>query len=218
MNWFPCPAICRWRKCAPFAVAPNHASLSLTPCGRYASEPYRQHSRHPVRGAGGRLVPRFRDPQLVTDALAHYRLVAGRGNIRGSEGPRNAVASGLLLAWQKEAHMESSVVAPPSSLPSLTNAANSGAMSCWALKRKAFLLFCSRRPAAILSITPAGGAAFAAAGRHRLRPGTAHRALQKFTRINSAVFADVSPEQAGPAKHWQQCGSSRQGSHFDRHA
>ncbi|STU92084.1 propanediol dehydratase reactivation factor small subunit [Klebsiella pneumoniae] len=29
-------------------------------------------------------------------------------------------------------------------------------------------------------------------------------------RINSAVFADVSPEQAGPAKHWQQCGSSRQ--------
>ncbi len=46
--------------------------------------------------------------------------------------------------------------------------------------------------------------------RHRLRPGTAHRALQKFTRINSAVFADVSPEQAGPAKHWQQCGSSRQ--------
>ena len=56
----------------------------------------------------------------------------------------------------------------------------------------------------------AGGAAFAAAGRHRLRPGTAHRALQKFTRINSVVFADVSPEQAGPAKHWQQCGSSRQ--------
>ncbi len=55
-----------------------------------------------------------------------------------------------------------------------------------------------------------GGAAFAAAGRHRLRPGTAHRALQKFTRINSVVFADVSPEQAGPAKHWQQCGSSRQ--------
>lgn len=33
----------------------------------------------------------FEVPQLVTDALAHYRLVAGRGNIRGSEGPRNAV-------------------------------------------------------------------------------------------------------------------------------
>lgn len=35
----------------------------------------------------------FEVPQLVTDALAHYRLVAGRGNIRGSEGPRNAVAT-----------------------------------------------------------------------------------------------------------------------------
>ncbi|WP_192962881.1 diol dehydratase reactivase ATPase-like domain-containing protein, partial [Klebsiella pneumoniae] len=43
----------------------------------------------------------FEIPQLVTDALAHYRLVAGRGNIRGCEGPRNAVASGLLLSWQK---------------------------------------------------------------------------------------------------------------------
>ncbi len=44
----------------------------------------------------------FEVPQLVTDALAHYRLVAGRGNIRGSEGPRNAVATGLILSWHKE--------------------------------------------------------------------------------------------------------------------
>ncbi|EIU8535045.1 propanediol dehydratase reactivase alpha subunit PduG [Salmonella enterica subsp. enterica serovar Berta] len=44
----------------------------------------------------------FEVPQLVTDALAHYRLVAGRGNIRGSEGPRNAVATGLILFWHKE--------------------------------------------------------------------------------------------------------------------
>lgn len=44
----------------------------------------------------------FEVPQLVTDALAHYRLVAGRGNIRGTEGPRNAVATGLILSWQKE--------------------------------------------------------------------------------------------------------------------
>ncbi|MBD3097354.1 diol dehydratase reactivase subunit alpha [Escherichia coli] len=44
----------------------------------------------------------FEVPQLVTDALAHYRLVAGRGNIRGSEGPRSAVATGLLIAWHKE--------------------------------------------------------------------------------------------------------------------
>ncbi|EJV5374845.1 propanediol dehydratase reactivase alpha subunit PduG [Salmonella enterica] len=44
----------------------------------------------------------FEVPQLVTDALAHNRLVAGRGNIRGSEGPRNAVATGLILSWHKE--------------------------------------------------------------------------------------------------------------------
>ena len=44
----------------------------------------------------------FEIPQLVTDALAHYRLVSGRGNIRGSEGPRNAVATGLILSWHKE--------------------------------------------------------------------------------------------------------------------
>lgn len=43
----------------------------------------------------------FEIPQLVTDALAHYRLVAGRGNIRGTEGPRNAVATGLILSWYK---------------------------------------------------------------------------------------------------------------------
>lgn len=43
----------------------------------------------------------FEVPQLVTDSLAHYRLVAGRGNIRGTEGPRNAVATGLILSWHK---------------------------------------------------------------------------------------------------------------------
>lgn len=39
----------------------------------------------------------FEIPQLVTDALSHYGVVAGRGNIRGTEGPRNAVATGLVL-------------------------------------------------------------------------------------------------------------------------
>ncbi|MDO5067297.1 MAG: diol dehydratase reactivase subunit alpha [Propionibacteriaceae bacterium] len=39
----------------------------------------------------------FEIPQLVTKALAEYRVVAGRANIRGSEGPRNAVATGLVL-------------------------------------------------------------------------------------------------------------------------
>lgn len=39
----------------------------------------------------------FEIPQLVTDALSKYGVVAGRGNIRGIEGPRNAVATGLVL-------------------------------------------------------------------------------------------------------------------------
>ncbi|MBW6411580.1 diol dehydratase reactivase subunit alpha [Clostridium weizhouense] len=41
----------------------------------------------------------FEVPQLVTNALSQYGVVAGRGNIRGSEGPRNAVATGLVLAY-----------------------------------------------------------------------------------------------------------------------
>lgn len=39
----------------------------------------------------------FEIPQLVTDALSHYGIVAGQGNIQGSLGPRNAVATGLVL-------------------------------------------------------------------------------------------------------------------------
>ncbi len=41
----------------------------------------------------------FEIPQLVTRALAEYRVVAGRANIRGTEGPRNAVATGLVLSY-----------------------------------------------------------------------------------------------------------------------
>lgn len=44
----------------------------------------------------------FEIPQLVTDALSHYNLVAGRGNIRSIEGPRNAVATGLILSYSSE--------------------------------------------------------------------------------------------------------------------
>lgn len=44
----------------------------------------------------------FEVPQLVTDALSHYNLVAGRGNVRGTEGARNAVATGLILSYAKE--------------------------------------------------------------------------------------------------------------------
>jgi hypothetical protein len=49
----------------------------------------------------------------------------------------------------------------------------------------------------------AGGAAFAAAGGHRLRPGTAHRALQNLP-ASTPLFSLMYHQQAGPAKHWQQ--------------
>jgi len=42
----------------------------------------------------------FEIPQMVTHALADYRVVAGRANIRGTEGPRNAVATGLVLSYK----------------------------------------------------------------------------------------------------------------------
>lgn len=44
----------------------------------------------------------FEVPQLVTDALSQYNVVAGRANIRGIEGPRNAVATGLILSSTEE--------------------------------------------------------------------------------------------------------------------
>lgn len=44
----------------------------------------------------------FEIPQLVTDALSNYHIVAGRANIRGCEGPRNAVATGLILSSIEE--------------------------------------------------------------------------------------------------------------------
>lgn len=41
----------------------------------------------------------FEIPEMLMEALAEYRIVCGRGNIRGSQGPRNAVATGLLLSY-----------------------------------------------------------------------------------------------------------------------
>jgi diol dehydratase reactivase alpha subunit len=45
----------------------------------------------------------FEIPQMVTGALSHYGIVAGRGNVRETEGPRNAVATGLVLNYRKGA-------------------------------------------------------------------------------------------------------------------
>ena len=44
----------------------------------------------------------FEIPQFVTDELSSYNIVAGRGNIRGTEGPRNAVATGLVISNKGE--------------------------------------------------------------------------------------------------------------------
>ncbi|MCD7867938.1 MAG: diol dehydratase reactivase subunit alpha [Clostridiales bacterium] len=41
----------------------------------------------------------FEIPEMLMQALADYRIVCGRGNIRGCEGPRNAVATGLLMSY-----------------------------------------------------------------------------------------------------------------------
>lgn len=40
----------------------------------------------------------FEIPELVADALAPFGIVCGTGNVRGSEGPRNAVATGLVAS------------------------------------------------------------------------------------------------------------------------
>lgn len=40
----------------------------------------------------------FEIPRMITDALVEYGVVTGRANVRGIEGPRNAVATGLVLA------------------------------------------------------------------------------------------------------------------------
>ncbi len=42
----------------------------------------------------------FEVPTMITDVLSRYGVVSGRGNIRGTEGPRNAVATGLVLTYR----------------------------------------------------------------------------------------------------------------------
>lgn len=87
-------AIRRSAKERVFVTNALRALRQVSPTGNIRDIPF-------VVLAGGSSLD-FEVPQLVTDALAHYRLVAGRGNIRGSEGPRNAVATGLILSWHKE--------------------------------------------------------------------------------------------------------------------
>jgi diol dehydratase reactivase alpha subunit len=43
----------------------------------------------------------FEIPKMISDALMEYGVVTGRANIRGTEGPRNAVATGLIISHGK---------------------------------------------------------------------------------------------------------------------
>ena len=43
----------------------------------------------------------FEIPQLIADAVAPYGIVCGTGNVRGTEGPRNAVATGLVASFAR---------------------------------------------------------------------------------------------------------------------
>ncbi|MBW1724314.1 MAG: diol dehydratase reactivase subunit alpha [Deltaproteobacteria bacterium] len=43
----------------------------------------------------------FEIPRMISDSLTEYGVVTGRANIRGTEGPRNAVATGLVLAYEE---------------------------------------------------------------------------------------------------------------------
>jgi diol dehydratase reactivase alpha subunit len=40
----------------------------------------------------------FEIPDMILKELSKYKIIAGRGNIRGVEGPRNAVATGLVMS------------------------------------------------------------------------------------------------------------------------
>jgi diol dehydratase reactivase alpha subunit len=77
-----------------FVTNTVRALQSVSPTGNIRDIPF-------VVIVGGSALD-FEVPQLVTDALSHFNLVAGRGNIRGTEGPRNAVASGLILSYAGE--------------------------------------------------------------------------------------------------------------------
>lgn len=44
----------------------------------------------------------FEIPEMLMEEFSNYRIICGRGNIRGQEGPRNAVATGLVLSYVGE--------------------------------------------------------------------------------------------------------------------
>lgn len=76
-----------------FVTNAIRALRHVSPTGNIRDIPY-------VVIVGGSAID-FEIPQMVTEELSHYSLVAGQGNIRGIEGPRNAVATGLILSYAR---------------------------------------------------------------------------------------------------------------------
>ena len=79
----------REAKAKVFVVNALRALRSVSPTGNIRDIQY-------VVLVGGSALD-FEIPQLISDALSKYGVVAGGGNIRGIQGPRNAVATGLAL-------------------------------------------------------------------------------------------------------------------------
>lgn len=46
----------------------------------------------------------FEIPEMLMEKFSEYKIVCGRGNIRSTEGPRNAVATGLVLSYLGGSH------------------------------------------------------------------------------------------------------------------
>ena len=44
----------------------------------------------------------FEVPEMLMEELSNYKIVCGRGNIRKKKGPRNAVATGLIMSYVGE--------------------------------------------------------------------------------------------------------------------
>jgi diol dehydratase reactivase alpha subunit len=53
----------------------------------------------------------FEIPDMIADSLAEYGIVCGTGNVRGCQGPRNAVATGLVAGYALSAPYAASAAA-----------------------------------------------------------------------------------------------------------
>ncbi len=97
-------AIRRSAKSRVFVTNALRALRQVSPTGNIRDIPF-------VVLVGGSSLD-FEIPQLVTDALAHYRLVAGRGTSAAVKAHAMRSPADYSFPGKKEAHMESSVVAP----------------------------------------------------------------------------------------------------------